>query len=497
VDIGSNSGRLVVLRLDVGGGLRVVAGTRASLRLVRDVDETHRFSDDAVDRVLTALRDFRAIAVGAGAERILAVATAAMRDAENGRALIERVRRETGIRIRVIPGEEEALYGLLGAVSGLPVSHGLAFDLGGGSMQVSRFRDRRLLSSVSLPLGSLRLSDRFLESDPPTPREVRRLLEHAARTLEKAQVPGLERGGVLVGTGGTVRNLAKVDRRTRQYPIPRLHGYTLTRRSVREIAELLASRSARKREKVPGLSDERSDSIVGGVLAILALMEHAGAKAVRVSGRGVREGMALSLLSKTLPEPRAVRQASIATLTAAFREWDAGTSARRQAIARTLLATLVPHASGEIREALDHAAQVIDIGRSIDFFDRHDHVADIVVATDLEGFSHRQIALLSALVRRAGNEDARAAAYAPLLDHEDDEPLEKAALVLAVADDIEERCPRGRPVRVRCGLHKGELRVHADALLAWRPRAIDARFERAFGRSLVVTPGRARRPAAQ
>jgi exopolyphosphatase/guanosine-5'-triphosphate,3'-diphosphate pyrophosphatase len=490
VDIGSNSGRVVVLRLDGGGGLRVVAGTRASLRLVRDVDATHRFSDEAVERVTTALRDFRAIAVGAGAERILAVATAAMRDAENGRELIARIRRETGIRIRVIPGEEEALYGLLGAVSGLPVTHGLAFDEGGGSMQVSRFRERRLLSSVSLPLGSLRLSDRFLESDPPTTREIRRLFEHVAGVLRKAHVPALERGGVLVGTGGTLRNLAKIDRRTREYPIPRLHGYTIARRSIRRIAELLASRTTRKREKVPGLSDERGDSIVGGVLAILALMEHVGAKAVRVSGRGVREGMALALVSRTLPDPGAVRRASIATLTAAFREWDGGTASRRQAIARTLLATLEPRASDEIRETLDHAALVLDVGRSIDFFDRHDHVADIVVATDLEGFSHRQIALLSALVRRAGNEGAKAAAYSPLLDQDDDEPLERAALVLAVADDIEERCPRGRPVRLRCQLRQGELRVAVTGLLAWRPRAIDARFEKAFGRSLAVRPVR-------
>jgi exopolyphosphatase/guanosine-5'-triphosphate,3'-diphosphate pyrophosphatase len=489
VDIGSNSGRVAVLRLDRAGGLRVVAGTRASLRLVRDVDSRRRFADPAIERTVTALRDFRAIARGAGAERILAVATAAVRDAENGPALIQRIRRETGIRIRVIAGEEEALYGFLGAVSGLPVSHGLAFDLGGGSMQITRFRHRRLLGSVSLPLGSLRMSDRFLESDPPTPREVRRLAAHVERVLRRARVSALEPGGVLVGTGGTVRNLAKIDRRTRAYPIPRLHGYTIPRRSVRGIASLLSSRRARKRGKVPGLSADRGDSIVGGALAVLGLMEHVGAKAVRVSGRGVREGMALALVSRTLPEPAAVRRASVATLTAAFSEWDAGTASRRLAIARTLLRALEPRATAEIREALDHAAVVLDVGRSIDFFDRHDHVADIVVATDLEGFSHRQIALLSALVRRAGNPGARAAAYAPLLGPEDDAPLERAALVLAVADDIEERCPRGRPLRVRCSLRRTELRVVVDALLAWRRRPIDARFEKAFGRSLVVRPG--------
>lgn len=490
VDIGSNSARVVVVRVGRSGDLRVVAGTRASLRLVREVDARRRFTDRSVDQVLTALRDFRAVALGAGAKRVLAAATAAMRDAVNGPALIQRIRRETGIRIRVIPGEEEALYGFLGAVSGLPVTHGLAFDLGGGSMQVSRFKGRRLVSSRSLPLGSLRLSDRFLKSDPPTPREIQRLTDHVLLELRKARVPALERGGVLVGTGGTIRNLAKIDRRHRRYPIPRLHGYTVTRREVREMAALLASRRARKREKVPGLSRDRSDSIVGGALAILALMEHSGAKAVRVSGRGVREGMALALFSKTLPEPGAVRRASVATLAAAFTEWDAARATRRQAIARALLRVLEPRASEETREMLDHAAWVLDIGSSIDFFDRHDHVADIVVATDLEGFEHRQIALLSALVRRAGNEGAALTRYAPLLDPEDDAPLERAALVLALADDIEERCPPRGPVVVRCALRRREFRVAVGALLGWRVRALDTRFEKAFGRSLSVRPGR-------
>jgi exopolyphosphatase/guanosine-5'-triphosphate,3'-diphosphate pyrophosphatase len=493
VDIGSNSARVVVVRIGTQGDLRVVAGTRASLRLVRDVDASGRFSEASVLQVLTALRDFRAVALGAGARHILAAATAAMRDALNGPALLQRIRRETGIRIRIIAGEEEALYGFLGSVSGLPVAHGLAFDLGGGSMQISRFQARRLLSSRSLPLGSLRLSDHFLKTDPPTPREIRKLTDHVQGELRQARVPALEAGDVLVGTGGTIRNLAKIDRRARSYPIPRLHGYTISRHSVREITALLASRRARKRDRVSGLSHDRSDSIVGGALAVLALMEHVGAKAVRVSGRGVREGMALATFSRTLPEPPAVRAASIATLTAAFTGWDSSRAARRREIAGTLLATLEPRAGGEIRETLDQAATVLDIGSSIDFFERHDHVADIVVATDLEGFEHRQIALLSALVRRAGDEDAALAAYAPLLGPEDEMPLERAALVLAVADDIEERCPPQGPARVRCSLHPGELRVTVDGLLGWRARGLDARFGKAFGRALVVRAGK--RPA--
>jgi exopolyphosphatase/guanosine-5'-triphosphate,3'-diphosphate pyrophosphatase len=202
----------------------------------------------------------------------------------------------------------------------------------------------------------------------------------------------------------------------------------------------------------------------------------------------VREGMGLSLISKQLPDPARTRRVSVMTLTRAFREWDERRAERRRSIASALLRTLLPSAPQELREALDYAAIVLDIGSSIDFFNRHDHVADIVVATDLEGFSHRQIALLSALVRSAGNEDAKATAYAPLLGAEDEAVLEHAAVVLALADDIEERCRAGKPVKLRCMLRRRELLVVVEGLLAWRARPLDVRFERAFGRSLVVRP---------
>src|SRR6266508_4401642 len=199
IDLGSNSGRVVVYRYQAGGHLQLLAGSRASLRLVRELDERRRLSQPAMDRAWEAILDFRAIAQGAGAER------------------------------------------------GLPVVRGVLFDLGGGSMQVSRFRQRRLTRSVSLPLGSLRLSDAFLKADPPSAREVRRLREHARAALEMAGVGALGKGEQLVGTGGTVRNLAKIDRRGREdYPITRLHGYELGRRRVKTYTGLLPDAMPKK-----------------------------------------------------------------------------------------------------------------------------------------------------------------------------------------------------------------------------------------------------------
>src|SRR5262245_38151805 len=155
IDIGSNSGRVVVFECDQANHLRTRAGSRASLRLVHDVDTRGELSDATVARATEALRDFQAIATGAGATRIVAVATAAVRDASNGASFTARIERELGIRIDVIDGLTEARYGFAGAVRGLAVSSGQLFDLGGGSMQLTRFDDRRRTKAVSLPFGAL------------------------------------------------------------------------------------------------------------------------------------------------------------------------------------------------------------------------------------------------------------------------------------------------------------------------------------------------------
>jgi exopolyphosphatase / guanosine-5'-triphosphate,3'-diphosphate pyrophosphatase len=492
IDIGSNSGRVVVYRIEAEGGFRIQATTRAALRLVREVDEGHALSEEAIARTLDALRDFRAISVGAGAAKSVAVATAALRDAENAPALLERIRTELGLEVKIISGEQEAWYGFVGAVMGLPVDHGLLFDLGGGSMQLTRFRERRVLRSWSLPLGALRLSDAFLSSDPPKNGEIRRLQEHVRGALEQAGVPRLTPGESLVGTGGSVRNLAKIDRRTRDYPIARVHGYVISASRVKAMVSLLASRRAKERRSVPGLNEDRGDSIVGGGLAVQTLMDSLDAGELQVSGQGVREGVAHAVGEGGLPPHAAVREASLLALCSRFRTWDERAAAGRVGVAESLLRALEPGASPELREALVGAARVLDIGRSVDFFDRHEHAADMVMETELYGFSHRGLALLSAILRRAGDEDSPIRTYAPLLASEDGGVVGRAAVLLALADDIEERCPPGASLELECESGRQEVKVSVPALAGWRPRGLADRFERAFGRKLIVSgPGAA------
>jgi exopolyphosphatase/guanosine-5'-triphosphate,3'-diphosphate pyrophosphatase len=484
IDVGSNSGRVVVLRVRDTGHLEVLANGRAPLRLARDLRGDDRLSPETIEHTAAAIRDFRSIAESAGAETLVAVATSAVRESSNADELIARIDADSGVYVRVIDGDDEARHTFLGAIQGLSVSGGLVADLGGGSLELTSFRNRDAIDSWTLPLGSLRLSDRFLATDPPTKKELAALGEHVGATLEDAGIAGLASGERLVGTGGTIRNLAKIDQTAGPYPIPRLHGYVLDRARIDHIAGVLASRPAYRRRFVRGLSRERADSIVGGTLAVLSLMDHLDAAALTVSSHGLREGLALDTLSIGTTPVEQVREASVRALTSRFSTFDPDRAARRSAIALSVLRSLDPDAGASERERLRQAATLLDVGRSVDYYRRFHHTADIVTEADLDGFSHRKLALLSALVRQAGDQGMKVSRYRPLLGSADGPSVSRWATLLALADEIERHLPPKHDGTVGCRVQGKRVVIDAPVRDPWRRAALSERFRTVFGRRL-------------
>jgi exopolyphosphatase/guanosine-5'-triphosphate,3'-diphosphate pyrophosphatase len=488
IDIGSNSGRVVVFRVSPLGHLELIAEARSPLRLASEIAARRRLGEDAIARVIAALRDFTAIATASSAGRVVAVATSAIREAQDGARLLDRARGEAGVDVVAIDGEDEARYAFLGAVYGAHGDHGMLVDLGGGSVEASSFRDRQLVESWTLPLGALRLSATYLRSDPPAQAELEELRDHVRESLRDAGVPPLASDERLIGTGGSIRNLAKIDREARSYPIPRIHGYRLTRERVSEIERLLRSRPSSRRKTIRGLNADRVDSIVGGAVTILVIMETLGAADLTVSGQGVREGVVYDLRGTPLPPLDQVRQASVAALVSRFASWDQRRSKRRAVIAVDLVAALDPTAGRKIKERIEQAATILDIGRSIDYYERHAHAADIVTESDLAGFSHRKLALLAAVIRASGDDGSVLRLYRPLLDPDDVANVSRAAAIIALADEIERRIQPNARLRVRCVVKGREVRITAPLFDLYRQRVLGEQFHRAFGKRLVIDP---------
>ena len=487
IDIGSNSGRVAVLALTDDGHLEMLSDARTSLHLIDDVAASGRLSGEAIERVVRSVHDFLCIAATAHADRTVAVATAAVREASNGDELAERLLGETGITLEIIDGADEAHYALVGAVHGLAVEDGMLVDIGGGSLEISRFRGREAVSTWSLPLGAGRLTRGFLTSDPPRPAELRALREHVQSTLDEVGVPLLEPAEQLVGTGGTIRNLAKIQRAQITYPIPRMHGYVLDRNALRRVVDLLVAVPLARRDAIAGLSRDRADTVTGGGVAVLTVMDWIQARSLMVSGQGLREGVALEHTTR-LRSSAAARRASVTALVSRFTTWEEGRATRRRRIAATLLDALVPHVDDELRDTLDHAALILDVGRSVDYYQRWEHAAAIVLAADLRGFSHRRIALLSSTIAGAGGSRPNVRAYAPVLSAADRLPVEQLSLILAIADQLERRSDGSDAVPQvrRRGRGRGVVLRLSGGCGGWQPSDIGRRFKRAFGHEISV-----------
>ena len=484
IDVGSNSVRIAIVNADGQGLLEVIEEASATPKLIRGVQRDGRLSATSIDEVVEILRDFQAVARGADADPVVAVATSAVRDAANGADLASLLQADLGITLRFVDGGEEARLAFLGAIHSLPVEHGLVIDIGGGSMELMQFAGRAAGRSWTLPLGAVRLTAQFLQDDPSSQLELRALRDHLAAQIASAGIEALAPGGALVGTGGTIRNIAKMDRSRHRYPMSRLHGYAISQDGVRGVADLVRTRTQAERYNLAGLNEDRADSIVAGALVLQAIVESTRAQSLIVSGQGLREGIALDARGGSLPSVHALREASIERAVLRFAPTYVQDARARTQTVEALAAAAGFTAKAEVVEALSAAATLLDLGRSVDYYNRHRHTEALTLAYGLPGWTHREVALICAIVRQADSEKYDPTNdYRPLVTPEDRPSIAAAGTLLAVADEVERRVPpRARAVAWQRdeGAVRGALRV--DGVLLG---ALSARFERTLGLRLA------------
>jgi len=287
VDLGTNSTRLLVA--DVAGGrIDELARRLRITRLGEGVDAGGRLLATAMARVHRCLAAYEREAEALGAERTLAIATSAVRDAENGEAFLEQIEQRFRFRTRLLSGDEEAALTFRGVTSGRAVAEGtLVVDIGGGSTELVLGGPAGVSWAVSLQIGSVRLTERFLASDPPTRRE----LEACARHV-RAALPVLEPAAA-IGVAGTVTTLATLDLGLERWDPERTHGHLLTRAAVAAQLARLAALPLARRERVRGLEPARAPVIVAGALILHELLAAYALREVETSERDILHGAAL------------------------------------------------------------------------------------------------------------------------------------------------------------------------------------------------------------
>jgi len=292
-DVGTNTVLMLVVESEGDGKLKTILERSRITRLGKGVDRTGNLDRETSRRTLDTIAEFAYTARAAGAEKIVAVATSALRDAGDGADFIQRVKEKTGIDLKVIPGLEEAELSSLAVKRSLHLRSDLRLliaDIGGGSTELIRSEPGCDLVGVSLQIGSVRLTERIIEHDPPSKDEIEKLTATIDEQL--AKLGWLFRPDVLVGIAGTVTTIAAVAMNMSDYDASRVQGHVLQRDEVAAIVKRFGTVTLAERKKIPGVLEARADVIFAGSLILERVMKHFEVASVTVSDQGVRWGLA-------------------------------------------------------------------------------------------------------------------------------------------------------------------------------------------------------------
>ena len=300
IDIGTNTILLLIAETDATSIVRVLHDEQVIARLGKGVDHNRIINQETFKRAADFLRSYGDTSARFGAERIFAVGTSALRDASNKQEFCDFIRRTAGISIEILSGEEEAEWTCRGAVVGIDTGDGsfTVLDIGGGSTEIVSAVGGRILNSISLDIGCVRITERLLRASPPTDQEIASSRDFIRRQIQEVD---FVRGGITnaVGVAGTVTTLAAMRLQLAKYDPARVHGYELGYDDIQRSFDLLKGKTLDEIKSIPQITSGRADILLAGVMILLEFLDAAGIKKITVSDRGLRYGVLLREIERT------------------------------------------------------------------------------------------------------------------------------------------------------------------------------------------------------
>jgi len=504
IDVGSNSVRLLVAETGSEHGYRLIDDEKATVRLGAGLDATGLISSDAVPLALETITRYRRIAMAHGVRRVRAVATAAVREARNGREFARRVSDETGVELEILPEEDEARLAyrsVAGTFDLRPIVAGVT-DVGGGSTEVVVSFNGVVEHVCSLPLGAVRLTEKFGPWDGDRSDAFDAMREYIDLELERAIPRPASPLHVLFAVGGTARTIGSVSMRRRGWtwstdilPVA-VRGHDMARSEIKKMLRDLVPMTISQRAGVPGLPADRADIIVAGAAIIHRLMKRLRVKQLRVHDGGVREGVLLAMLEEESSAPAGPPPGRVeaARRFAEVCRYDERHARHVTALAISLFDQLVsqlkahdqPWASPQARELLEAAAMLHDIGHLIAYNGHHKHSYHLITQSRMPGYTRRELAIVANVARyHRGAEPKHGHPNLAGLSDEDLEIIRGLASVLRLAGGLDRtRTQTVRDVRVQLRGARANFTVRATedpSASIWEAERRADLFERCFG----------------
>ncbi len=500
IDIGTNSIRCIVVEVVKGCTFRILDDEKATVRLGESLADGQGIAPAAWERAMETLGRMKKIVDGYGVRHVEAVATSAVRRAMNRDEFVRAVEERTGIRVAVIPGEEEARLVSVSVLHNFDmegIRYGM-IDIGGGSVEIVTALGNRIEEYYSLELGAVSLTEKFLRRDPVVREELLKLGKHVRITLKEAFEGEDSKAHCLVASGGTITSVAAMIMAARGETFDSVHGYELLRSDIVHLLAMLVRKDLKERKGIPGLNPDRADIIVAGVAVVDELMKFFGANILRVNERGIREGLILDSLRKHNLIEEKVRQRNWRISAQEFGRSCLVDEEHSRQVARLsleifdVLSDDFSLADRE-RRILEVAALLHDTGYFISYASHHKHSYHLIRHADLFGFTPREREIIANVARyhRKSLPKKKHEGYARL--SEPDRLLVcRLGGILRLADGLDRR--RNNLVKqLRCKLSDGQFRLslcgNEDlSVEIFAGKTKGDLFESAFQCTLVLSP---------
>ncbi len=504
IDIGTNSVRLLVVRLNPNHSYTILTRQKQQVRLGEGEFEEDEIQAEATERLVLVCKRFTDLAHTFSADEFVAVATSAMREASNQSGILHLLRKEAQIDVRVISGQEEARLIYLGVASGVHIEDRQAFfiDIGGGSTEIAVGSDRTYHYLESFRLGAIRLSNLYFpvaHTGPVSMDQYRKVQHHIRDTIIHSvkKIRALK-PATAIGSSGTILNLAEIAQKA-------LHqngsngDAVLTSRDLQKVIELLRSLPLEQRRKVPGMNPERADIIIAGAAILETFMKELGLDSITTTGRGLQDGLLVDYLSRMDAFPLlgelSPRQRSVLQLgrSCGINEVHARTVTSLVLELFDSAKELHLHTFGDPeRELLEYATFLHDIGSFISYTNHHAHSYYIIRNSELLGFDQKEITFMANIARFHRKKTPR---------KKDPEVMElesreqEALRILTTFIRLSESLDRSHTALIRHvkfsradkeGVHL-EVIARGDCQLEiWGIEAEKKGFEKTFGRKLII-----------
>jgi exopolyphosphatase/guanosine-5'-triphosphate,3'-diphosphate pyrophosphatase len=502
IDLGSNSFHMVIVEVQASGGFQVVGREKEMVRLGSSTLSRGRLPAAAMSRGLEALVKYKRLARTQGVDKVLAVATAAIREATNGEEFLQRVGKETGIWPKAISGDEEGRLIYLSALHSVRLEgkRALVVDIGGGSVELVLGAGSRLEDVASEKLGVIRMTEAFVHSDPLSGKDEARLVSHVEAALAAGGARLAEAGfDCAIGTSGTVLGLGALALHMgSEAPPETLHHVTVKAAAIHALRKRLVASDMRERLKMPGMDARRADIIVAGAVVLDTILDRLGVSELTLCEWSLREGILLDYIHRhprSLARAEAypdVRRRSVVSLGERC-AYDEAHGVQVAALAASLFdQTVALHGlGGDERALLEYAALLHDVGRHISYPGHHKHSYYLIKNGNLRGFDPEEIEVIASVARhhRGGPPQKKHAGYGRL-----SKGRRRAVRVLAgflrIADALD-RSHRQVVRRVTVSRRSGGIRIACETngnsdLEMWGAPRRKALLEKELGQPIRV-----------